>query len=369
MLRTRANRRRKTRPTELEALESRALLTTFTVTSLADTVTDDGQMTLREAIAAADADDSTNSHHIVFADGLNGTIDLQLGELDLYTFSLPALTITGNGRDETIIDAQGNSDIFSSPTAPLTLQSMSLHNSAGNGVENTYPYNSLTLEDAVITGSGGHGVVNDCNCEGYYYGDLNIRNSVITGNANRGVVAEGAINVTMADSEISGNSGGLLFIDDDSFGYFGPNVTIQRSSVVNNVTNEAGGGVRIETAQDVTIEDSLISSNQGTSGGGISSTYAANLQMSRTTVTGNTATGDGGGIYVGNYAQPRLDNVTIAGNVAIRGAGLFVSPASLGRNGRNLSMANSTITGNIASDAGGGIFFDAKDELLSLIHI
>ena len=69
-----------------ESLESRALLTTFTVTSLADTVADDGETTLREAIiAAADATDE-HSHDIVFADGLNGTISLELGAFDLSGF-------------------------------------------------------------------------------------------------------------------------------------------------------------------------------------------------------------------------------------------------------------------------------------------
>ena len=40
----------------IESLENRALLTVLTVTSLADTIANDGQVTLREAIQAANTD-------------------------------------------------------------------------------------------------------------------------------------------------------------------------------------------------------------------------------------------------------------------------------------------------------------------------
>ncbi len=47
MFRPRKDRRRQMRWAGLESLEPRALLTTFTVTSLADTVADAGERTLR----------------------------------------------------------------------------------------------------------------------------------------------------------------------------------------------------------------------------------------------------------------------------------------------------------------------------------
>ena len=158
MFRPRKDRRRQMRWARLESLEPRALLTTFTVTSLADTVADDGEMTLREAIDAASADDTAFHHDIVFADGLNGTITLQLGEFDLDRYEMPSLTIVGNGQNNTIIDAQHNSDIFSTPYSysSFSLRSLTLSNSAGNGVENTAAYNWLSLRDTVITVSYTH---------------------------------------------------------------------------------------------------------------------------------------------------------------------------------------------------------------------
>lgn len=44
----------------IEPLEDRTLLSTITVTSLADNLTSDGQVTLREAIQAANSDSSVD---------------------------------------------------------------------------------------------------------------------------------------------------------------------------------------------------------------------------------------------------------------------------------------------------------------------
>ncbi len=347
MFRTRRARQRRIGSPTPEVLESRALLTTFTVTSLADTVADDGELTLREAIEAAYADESGSHHEIVFESGLNGTINLQLGELNLNRYGMPSLSITGNGRSNTTIDAQGNSDIFSTPYtySSLTLQSMTLTNSAGNGVENTSAYNLLSLSDTIVTGSGGHGVSGSIYSEeGYIYTNLSIRDSVITGNAGRGIFVEGAVNADVNSSVISHNSGGILL---PSISGYGPEVTIERSSIIDNATTETGGGISVEKG-DLIVQDSLISGNEASSGGGVSKGAYGYAEVSRTTITGNTASDDGGGVS----GAVELHNVTISDNTATRGGGIFFP-------GDHGNVANSTITGNTASGAGGGIFFNA----------
>ena len=81
--------RRLKRKCSVEPLESRALLSTITVTSLADNLDQDGEVTLREAVLAANEDRSVDgsvagsgSDVIKFDPSLaGGTIELQLGEL------------------------------------------------------------------------------------------------------------------------------------------------------------------------------------------------------------------------------------------------------------------------------------------------
>lgn len=113
------------------------------MTTLADTIADDGETSLREAMINAQRDD------IVFASGLDGTISLQLGVLPFAS----NLSITGNGSGKTVIDAQGNSDIFGRWDGRLTLQGVTLKDSAGTGVTLSGAEERLTIRDSVITGN------------------------------------------------------------------------------------------------------------------------------------------------------------------------------------------------------------------------
>ena len=102
-----------------ELLEQRVLLSTITVTSLADTFMAGAShgVTLRDAIYAANnnvtvdgsvAGQSGVTNVIVFAAGLNGTISMALGEFAISS----SVNIQGNGVGNTIIDARHNSRIF-----------------------------------------------------------------------------------------------------------------------------------------------------------------------------------------------------------------------------------------------------------------
>ena len=100
MLRT---SRRRASNSRLETLEQRALLTTITVTSLADNLDDDGQTTLREAIAEAGATKADDD--IVFADGLNGVIALTIlndDETNEVRIGSKRLKVTGTPNDDVI---------------------------------------------------------------------------------------------------------------------------------------------------------------------------------------------------------------------------------------------------------------------------
>lgn len=92
---------------QTESLETRALLATITVTAGGDEVTDDGAVTLREAILAANTDTSVDgstagdgADTIVFDPGLNGQTIQTTSDLPLI---LEDLEIKGRGKDRTRI--------------------------------------------------------------------------------------------------------------------------------------------------------------------------------------------------------------------------------------------------------------------------
>lgn len=108
-------RRRRTNLSAVEPLEVRALLSTITVTSLADNVEQDGEVTLREAIQAANDDASVDGSEpgsgvdvIKFDSALaGGTITLGQGELAITS----SLTIDGT-HDRIVISNSESGDIF-----------------------------------------------------------------------------------------------------------------------------------------------------------------------------------------------------------------------------------------------------------------
>lgn len=332
-----------------EMLESRAMLTTFVVTSLADNLADDGETTLREAIQQAEAEGG--DQEIVFQTGLSGPITMSLGQFFTRESNL---TITGNGRDETIIDADGKSDIFyHEGRTTLSLQSMTLRNAQQSAViqRRAGYYVGVSIRDALITGSQGTAVDISAYLDSGYTGSLSIRDSTITGNAGAGVRADAAVNGGISDSIISDNSGGGVFVG----GYSdsgSPRFSINRSIVRDNTSAGHGGGIHFQ-AGELSVFDSLVTGNDGTNGGGVYVGYDAyEFRLERSTVSGNTATAKGGGIFLKSaYGQKKIRNSTISGNTAMMGGGAYFEGGDY-----SPEIRNSTITLNGASDRGGGLF-------------
>jgi hypothetical protein len=125
------------------------------------------------------------------------------------------------------------------------------------------------------------------------------------------------------------------------------------------ITHARGGAVQADAVVFLVSGSSITGSRaiaQGghADGGGVHARYVIGAQGS--TISGNTASGDGthyargGGIY--GKEGVRIDECTLSGNDAISGAGAFIGNASF----YNSSFTNSTVSGNQASGAGGGIF-------------
>ena len=323
-----------------EPLEDRRLLAVVTVDTLADTVDfNDGHTSLREAIFATNTVPGADT--INFAPSLtaNGpaTITLTQGELKI----TDALTIIGPGANLLTIDASGND-----PTP-------NVDNGDGSRIFNIDDSNRTNLLDIGITGlSLTGGDVPKAGAGGgaiFSYENLTISHVTISDSAasnGGGIACRGGF-LTIQDSNISGNRalrGGAIYT---------PSVlTIVRSTISGNVSNGGGsaGGGGIYCSNDADIEQSNISNNSSATGGG-GILAKGNLTLSDTVVDGNKSGGDGfnggGGILNAAQRSATILNCTITNNTSASEGG------GIRREFGSLTIDNSMISGNVASDGAG----------------
>ncbi len=301
---------RTTPPCMVEHLEPRLLLSTYVVDSLADVVADDGTITLREAIEAANtntvvfdapAGDAVGTDIIQFDPSLSGgTITLGGTELTISD----ELDIQGLGADRFTVSAAGASRVFN-VTAPGTSISgmvITQGNSANGGaIRNT---GTLTLSNVAITAS------------------------------------------TSADSAAIYSTGTLTVVD---------------SSVTGNTASDASSGAIVISGGTAVLLRSLISGNTGGSGAGIRFT-SGTLRVIDSTVSGNTASGNGGGLYTSS-GTAYVTQSTIAANSAARGGGIY-------RSGGTVTLDNTVVAGNTAPtyrDVEGGFASAGEYNLIGVI--
>jgi hypothetical protein len=128
-------------------------------------------------------------------------------------------------------------------------------------------------------------------------------------------------------------------------------VTITGGTAVSAAAAQQGGGILIGNSAILILIDSAVVGNSANVGGGIMVTGA--LSMARSTVSGNVATtGQGGGIAITNGDAAAVTNSTVSGNRAetIR-TGLGGGIISAG----TLTLDSVTVANNRAS-SGGGIY-------------
>jgi len=153
--------------------------------------------------------------------------------------------------------------------------------------------------------------------------------------------------------------------------------TISDSSILGNSTTGSGGGV--SSHGSVTITSSNVSNNSAGIATSSNSTHIPHnaaashisgidqgggiwalgeISIYDSTVSGNTASGDGGGIYVRQSRETSINNSTISGNSSEKNGGGI---AVIKRYAAPAIISNSTISGNEADNHGGGISFDMWD--------
>ena len=344
---------------DFEKLEDRKMLAMITVNSLADNFAPDGNVTLREAIQAANTDTSidgsvagSGADTITFAASLSGST-ITLAGLELEISEALTVDATSVGTD-VMIDGDELSRIFNitATTGDFQFNGLTLTGgrTAGDNVDfedttfsgaaiRSLTGGNLTLEGSTITGNSTIGE-NAIGGGVFSSGDLTLMGSTVSGNSTAGYNAAGGGvvgfgNVTLTGSTISGNS------------------TVGESAIVGGVV--ASG--------NIVLTDSTVSGNS-TAGdfadfGGVGA--GGDITLNSSTVSGNSTAGDdasGGGIYaVGNVT---LNSSTVSGNSTAgensNGGGIYARG--------NVTLSLSTVTNNQATSAtstGGGIWNDDDD--------
>ncbi len=306
------------------------------VTTLSDVVDKyDGEISLREAIAYAEAD-ATLGTTITFdaeayADELDadGKATIVLGGAQLVVSQ--ALTIDG-GENGVTVDANKKSRVLQvkSTSAPAAFKNLTLING-----RNTSTY-----------GAGGVHITTDSKAT---FENVTISGNSTTADYSGGVYLATRATAVFTNVTISQNTGGKMgggvYVGDYAKSTF-TNVEISGNTAQTN-----GGGVYVEADATATFTNVEISGNTAkTSGGGVYVMADVTTTFTNAEISGNTATTHGGGVYVGNYAKSTFTNVEISGNTAkTNGAGVYVGAQAVA------SFSNVTISQNSGTSNGGGI--------------
>ena len=333
-----------------EALESRILLTAYTVDTTSDVSDGDfssGNFSLREAIEQANANpgtDSINFDATLF--GTQQTITLSSGVLNI----TDSVSIAGPGMDLLTIDSNGSGvfqidDGNAAVNSEVTISGVTLTSSGILMTDAVHSRESLTIRDLKATGfsverevAGTDDLIHIELSSGAWF---NLINSELVDNYNSSdlpsdstttallIAAETGSTVSIQNSRISGNGG-----------EFTSNQNGQEEFRVNFVD-----GVVFQGDGHLNVSGSEINDNKG---GGLQKVGAGRLEISDSVISGNFGSGnDDGGLFMSG-GTGSITASTIQDNQAYFGGGVTVNNATL-------TIADSTISGNQSTDGGGGI--------------
>lgn len=359
-----------------ESLESRRLFATFTVdlgTDETDGDTGAGDLSLREAVALANA--NPDSDQITFAPGLTGqTLTLTLGEIAIST----ALSITGSGPTQLTISGGSASRLFNisdgnaSNDLAVTIAQLALTNGAGTAGGALVNQENLTLSSvrfAQNSATDGGAIAND--------GSITLNAVLFSGNvavARGGAIRNDAgadINVTASSFEgNTASEGGAIYNDTGGVASL-INVTLQQNAAGNdggavfnagslvftdatiteNTANAAsgqGGALFNDTGGIVVMNTGSFNSNSALSGGAVlnegdASFFNVAFRTNSAGAQGAAIRGEAGSTLV-------VETSSMTGGAAAQGGGIFSQGT--------MTLASSTISGNTATGVGGGVCVD-----------
>ncbi len=318
----------------------------------------------------------------------------------------PAVSISGlTLTDGTSSNPGGAID---DSTSPLTLTDDTISGNTAARGGGVYSEKDVTISGSTISGNTapseeGGGI--DVSGAGPTKYGLTISNSTVSGNsadAGGGIISFGPVSIT--DSQITSNHatngpGGGVF-DDWSLSVTGSTIsgnvasagggavysvskygaTIDHTTISDNTASDGGGLDLIGTSYDgkvthdpILVENSTASGNQAATGAGIDireDDGDSPVTIQSSTLSGNTGgtSSNGGGLLISGELYNPFDLVdsTISGNSASNGGGVSLGysgqthalvgkDATTGNSG-SIAFDNSTIDGNSADTAGGGIY-------------
>ncbi len=305
------------------------------VDTTVDVVADDGAMSLREAISAAQPNDEIVFHpalagqSITLSPEAGGTLEL-MKSLRLIDSNQPGVSIRGDGSFR-----------LASIHAATEVAMEGIQWVNGGGVDKggallVHPNAKLALTNVhLLSNSAGDGgaIYNDG-------GTLTVEGSVLE--HNRATAASG--------------SGGALFNGT------GAKTTITHSRINENVANRAGGGIEDASGAGLgltLIDVEMIGNNTGVApampapgnGGALHITGMGDVAITGGVVNDNVAAREGGGLWNGT-GHMALQGVTVSGNQA-HGAGADDGGGGIFNNGGSMSISGGVVSDNVATGASG----------------
>ncbi len=316
----------------LEPLECRLAPATCVVGTRSDAPFHTG-LSLRDCINVANTDPQSQ---IKFAPGLNGTITLQQGDLDLKT----SMTIDANANGNNIaVSGRGLSRVFNISTSPSTPSHVT--------------FIGFTTKDGRVNGNGGCIYV-DNPASSLVLDDMVVTLCKAIGGSGGGVFNEGL--TTLYSSTLENNTADL----DGGGAWSGRNLSLYNESFVTDNRGRDGGGLYLaRTGTTLTIwNDSVVKFNFATrDGGGAWARFnvdVKNCDNANNCINNNTATGSGGGIYSEDGNVTIRDASQVTSNVAINGNGGGIWADYL------VTVKDfSAVLQNYTNGSGGGIFSDS----------
>ncbi len=237
--------------------------------------------------------------------------------------------------------------MYSIAANPTIIDSMFIENNAdssGGGMYNESETATVTNCTFIGNTAGSGGGMDNRN------GTPVITDCIFSGNisdSNGGGMFNIYSSPRLDNCEFNGNTAGS-----DGGGIYGSygNLSLTDCSFSQNTSYRSGGGMASFSLESTLMDCTFNGNTANGHGGGIADS-SGNLTLTNCTLIGNSAmSGDGGGIsHSGFPSSLSVSHCTINGNSARNGGGLYADQSSL-------TLVNSSFSGNISSNDGGGIY-------------
>lgn len=287
---------------KFEGLEDRTVPATFAVSSTADA----GDGSLRDAIAKANSTPGADVVEIAHYDGMS-QITLTTGEIAV----TDDVMIVGHGMDSTVIGSNRTSRIFNvegNRSVTMKLQDLMLYQGSAQGEGGAVRVAGAKLETSKVN---------------FLQNQADKGGAVALVDAG-GRAGEALFDSTIFNRNVSGTTGGALYLNSNLPAPSGNHAVIGNSNFAFNTSNSPNGG------------------------GGAIAVESGVLNIHGSSIILNTSMGDGGGIKAGANSSVAVIGSTIHQNAAttgLGGGGILASGA--------LTISNSTITQNNDSSNNG----------------